>query len=368
MKAKFIIGCSETDSNLYYATRFLAPDEFICLEIGGRRIAYVNDMEFTRAEAEARVDEVVNTSRRPEKYASTLEWMVAERKISEAAVPENFAIVQAERLRKMGVKVEVKAGAYFPEREVKDSREIAHIRAAQRVNEKALAVALETLRRSGIRQDGKLEYDGKILTSEFLKEIIGIEFLKGGCRSKMDIVACGRQSAQPHNSGSGPLFAHQPIVIDLYPRSIGSRYYADMTRTVVRGKAFPETKKMFDAVLVAQKAALEKVRAGIRISALEKEARDHFDKAGFPTVTDSKGSRGFIHNLGHGVGLDIHEGPTVNRWNNHELKAGSVITIEPGLYYPQVGGIRIEDMVVVEEGGCENLTRAAKVLEITDNK
>ena len=342
MKPKLIIACSENDGNLFYATGFLAPDEFIFLEIGGKRIVFINDMEFSRAQTEATVDEVINTLSLPKQYATTLEWIVSEKKINEIVVPENFAIKYAEDLRKLGVKIEVKSGEYFSQREVKSQTERNDIKATQKVNDRAMAAAIEILRKSEIRKDGKLEYGSKILTSEFMKEIIGIEFLRGGCRSEMDIVASGWQSAQPHNSGSGPLFAHQPIVIDLFPRSIKNRYYADMTRTVVRGKASEKVRKIYDIVLKVQKTSLKNVRAGIKISSLEKEARKCFDTAGYKTQLDGKISQGFIH----------------------ILKPGSVITIEPGLYYPGIGGVRIEDMVLVKEGGCENLTKSPKILEI----
>lgn len=137
-----------------------------------------------------------------------------------------------------------------------------------------------------------------------------------------------------------------------------------MTRTVVRGKASEEIKKIYDIVLKVQKVSLKNVRAGIKINSLEKEARESFDAAGYKTELDSVNSQGFIHNLGHGVGLDVHESPTINGRNNCILKPGSVITIEPGLYYPGIGGVRIEDMVLVKEGGCENLTKSPKILEI----
>lgn len=361
---RLIIANSEKDSNLYYMTHFLAPDDFICLDTGRRRLMFINDMEYARARSEARVDEVVSTADRPDRYESTLAWVVAECGLKEVTVPGDFPLREAESLRKLGVGVTAAPGDFFPEREVKSEEEIEQIRQAQRVNEKGMEAALGILKAARIRLDGRLERGGAVLTSECLKEAIGIEFLRGGCRSETDIVSCGPMSAQPHNSGHGPLRSGQPIVIDLYPRSIRSRFYADMTRTVVKGKASSELRRMYAAVLAAQEAAIARVAAGVKISSLEEEVRKRFEEMGYPTVHDEQGSRGFIHNLGHGVGLDIHEAPTVNRWDRHALKAGSVITIEPGLYYPDTGGIRIEDMVAVTENGCENLTRMEKVLEI----
>jgi len=365
MKAKLIIGCSEIDSNLYYATKFLAPDDFIYLEKeDGKKIVYINAMEFSRAREEAEVDEVINSSFCPSKYRSALSWLVVENELKEVLVPENFPIKYGEILRKARVRIEIKSGMFFEEREIKDKEEIENIKAAQRVNEKGMESAIEMIRKSKIRKDGKLEYENKILTSEFLKEIIDIEFLRGGCKSDLNIVSCGRDSAQPHNPGSGPLLGNEPIIIDLYPRSVKTRYFADMTRTVVKGKASEEIKKIHSTILSAQEKAIGKVRAGIEINSLEKNVREQFDKAGYETKYDDKISQGFIHSLGHGVGLDIHEAPSVSRMNENELKAGSVITIEPGLYFPKIGGVRIEDMVLVKDGGFENLTKFPKILEI----
>ncbi|MDD3190552.1 MAG: Xaa-Pro peptidase family protein [Candidatus Pacebacteria bacterium] len=365
MKVKLIIGCSEINSDLYYATKFLAPDDFIYLEkADGKKIIYINAMEFSRAREDARVDEVINSSIYPSKYKSVLHWVVAAGGLTEVVVPEDFPIKYGEILRKARVRIEIKSGIFFEEREIKDEEEIKNIKAAQRVNEKGMKSAIETIRKSKIRKDGKLEYKNKIVTSEFLKEIVDIEFLRGGCKSDVNIVSCGKDSAQPHNMGSGPLRGNEPIIIDLYPRSVKTRYFADMTRTVVRGRASEEIRKIYSTVLSAQRRALESVRAGIKISSLEKNVREQFHGAGYETEHDDKVSQGFIHSLGHGVGLDIHEAPFVGRMNENELKAGNIITIEPGLYFPKIGGVRIEDMVLVKDGGSENLTKFPKTLEI----
>lgn len=364
MKAKLIIASSETDADLYYATRILIPDAFVYLEVAGKRTIYVSDLEFSRALAEAQVDAVVNLCDRPKRYGSALAWIISGHQIKEVSVPENFPIKYAEMLKKLRVKIKIQAGEFFENRAMKNPEEIRDIRATQKVNDRAMRSALAAIKQSRIRKDGKLAYQGKILTSEFLKEIIGIEFLRGGCKSEEDIVSCGLGSAQPHNLGSGPLLAHQPIVIDLYPRSVRSRHYADMTRTVVRGKASPEIRKMHATVLAGQKAALRNIRAGAVISSLEQGVREGFEKAGYTTELQGDSPQGFIHSLGHGVGLEIHEPPFINRRNEERLQAGQVITVEPGLYYPQIGGVRIEDLVLVKEQGCENFTKTPKVLEI----
>ena len=364
MKARLIIAGSETNSDMYYATRVLIPDEFIYIEIDGRKTIYVSDLEFSRALQEATVDEVINVFSCPKKYKNVLSWIVAEKEIKEVSVPENFPIKYAEALRKLKVEIRIKPGAFFEERVVKSEKEIKNIRTTQRVNEKAMQVAIEAIGKSKIRKDRKLEYENKILTSELLKEFIEIEFVKGGCKSEDDIVSCGKDTSQPHNAGNGPLYADQPIIIDIYPKSSRNRYFADMTRTVVKGKASPEIRKIYNTVLEGQKLAIKNVKAGIETASLHKSVDDYFEKSGYRTILGSRSPEGFIHNLGHGVGLDIHERPFLSGGGDQRLEAGNVITIEPGLYFPKIGGVRIEDMVLVKKDGCENLTKSPKFLEI----
>lgn len=364
MKPRIIISGSESDADMYYATGILIPDDFIYLETDDRRVIYVSDLEFSRALEESKVDEVFNTFSKPEKYASVLSWIVAENKIKEITVPENFPIKYAEALSKLGVRIKITEGAFFEGRVVKQEEEIAKIKATQKINEKAMRAAIEVLKQSQIRKDKKLVFSGRIVTSEFLKEFIEIEFVRGGCKSEDDIVSCGLDTSQPHNGGSGPIFANQPIIIDIYPKSTRTRYFADMTRTVIRGKASPDIKDIYDTVLEGQKLAISDVRAGMRISDLHGRVNTYFESRGYKTVLGSRSPEGFIHNLGHGLGLEIHEEPFLSPYNKGKLKEGNVITIEPGLYYPGIGGVRIEDTVLVGKDGCENLTKMPKKLEI----
>ena len=247
---------------------------------------------------------------------------------------------------------------------MKTDDEIEKIIEVQRINEKAMRLALAIIKNSKIRKDGKLSYQNKVLTSEYINEIINIEFLKNNCVSESNIVSCGKDSTQPHNLGKGPLFANQFIIIDLFPKSKKSRYFADMTRTVVKGKATKEMKKMYNNVLKAQKIALGEIKVGARGDLIHKKVQNYFEKEGFKTEEKDGKMHGFFHGTGHGVGLNIHESPNIGIGNKKPLKAGNVITVEPGLYYPKIGGVRIEDLVVVTELGCKNLTKFPKVLEI----
>jgi Xaa-Pro aminopeptidase len=368
MTPKLIIADSEKDSNMFYATGILIPDDFVYLEKNGRKTIYIDDLEYNRAKKEAKVDRVVNYSEyakgiNRDTFGGILINILRDNRIRKVQVPGNFKMKYVEILLNNKIKIEV-VEPLFKKREFKDKDEIEKITEVQRINEKALKKAIEIIKKSKIRKDKKLSYQNKILTSEFIKEIIDIEFLKGGCFSESDIVSCGKDGADPHNFGTGPLLADQLIVIDIFPRSKITKYFADMTRTIVKGKASPEMKKMYNAVLGAQKLALGKIKAGVRADSIHKKVQDYFESKGFKTGEKDGKIQGFFHGTGHGVGLDIHELPNISLGNKKPLKAGNVVTVEPGLYYPKIGGVRIEDLVVVTKTGCKNLTKFPKFLEI----
>jgi Xaa-Pro aminopeptidase len=165
----------------------------------------------------------------------------------------------------------------------------------------------------------------------------------------------------PHHGGEGPIYADKPVVIDIFPRSQASGYFGDMTRTVVRGEPSPVLVKMYDTVLRGQKLAIGMVKAGVRVKDIHSAVVDYFRSRGFETAMIDGKMQGFIHSTGHGLGLEIHEPPRISL-GDEVLEAGNVVTVEPGLYYEKTGGVRIEDVVVVEKNGCTNLTRYPKKL------
>jgi Xaa-Pro aminopeptidase len=187
--------------------------------------------------------------------------------------------------------------------------------------------------------------------------------MESGCIAAHTIVSYGRQCVDPHDQGSGTLPANESIIMDVFPRSSESRYFADMTRTVVRGKASPKLKKMYRAVREGQEIAFSKIRDGADGMKIHDAILRYFGKLGFKTGEIGGRMQGFFHGTGHGVGLDIHEPPRISR-GKEILRAGQVVTVEPGLYYLDFGGVRLEDMVLVTKTGCHNLTQFPKVLEI----
>ncbi len=367
-EAKLIISDSVKDSNMFYAAGILVPDDFIYLEQDGVKMLYVDSLEFNRAQKESRADKVINYldyNKKADKNRLTevLMEILKRNKITKVLAPENFKMKYAEILIANKIVIEIK-NPFFPERTTKNKIEVAKIKEAQKVNETALEKAIDIIKKSKIRKDKKLSYKNNILTSEFLKEIINIEFLKKNYSTEICIVSSGQSTSDPHNLGKGAIMADQPIIIDIFPKSQDAGYFADMTRTIVKGKAAPEIKRMYQAVLGAQELGISQIKSGAKCGEIHKAVEDFFMSQGFKTEKQGEKIQGFIHGTGHGVGLDIHEPPFINANSKDILQAGNIITIEPGLYYPGIGGVRIEDLVAVTKNGRENLTKFPKFLEI----
>src|SRR5215467_259229 len=366
--ASLIIAASEADSNLYYACHFLAPDPFVFLEVGGRKILMMSDLEVDRARKQARVDEVLSLSewdakarqRWPSpKLTDTVSLLLEDYGARTVEVPGDFPIELADRLRERGITLIARPHPFLPARVRKTPEEVAAIEEAQRHTETALDAALQALRESVIRGD-EVIYRGRPLTSEDLKKIVNVSLMENDCIAEHTIIACGDQGVDPHNQGNGLIRPNQGIIFDIFPRSSQTRYYADMTRTVVKGKAPDELRRLYDAVLAAQMRGLELIRDGASGGAIHTEVARTMEGRGYTTGVVAGRQQGFFHGTGHGVGLDIHEPPRISRLD-YELKTGQVVTVEPGLYYAGRGAVRIEDMVVVDDGGCRNLTRAPKM-------
>jgi Xaa-Pro aminopeptidase len=277
-------------------------------------------------------------------------------------VPANFPFGHAAKLQALGYQLETKREPFYERRAVKTGEEVGYIEEAQRATEAAVAAAHDALRKSEIRE-GLLWLDGAPLTSERIKKLINIKLMEQDCVAQHTIVAGGDQACDPHDEGSGPLPAHRSIIFDVFPRSARTRYFADMSRTVVRGAASPELKRLYQTVKDAQEEAISRVRPGADGTKIHQGICDRFETAGYRTGLVNGRMQGYFHGTGHGVGLDIHEHPRISR-HGSILQEGEVVTVEPGLYYPGLGAVRIEDMVLVTRDGCRNLTNYPKTLEL----
>ncbi len=371
-QAVLIIAASERDANLYYATRFIAPDPFVLVQANGRRFLLMSDLEVDRARAQSEADHVLSISKlvqefeeekgkRPS-YVELIGDFLRKKGVQSLLVPGDFPTMYADAFRKRNFEVTTKPDPFFEKRTVKSPKEVRAIETALRHTEAACRTACEVIARSRI-QKGKLYYRGKLLTSEEIKRVVNVALMERGCVAQHTIIACGLHGVDPHNEGSGPLYANQSIVMDIFPQSVENRYFADLSRTVVRGKASPKLKKMFAAVREGQEIAFRTIRHGADGSKIHQAIHRRFEELGFPTGEINGRMQGFFHGTGHGVGLEIHEPPRISVGKDI-LKAGQVVTVEPGLYYEDAGGIRIEDMVLVTRKGCRNLNRLPKVLEL----
>lgn len=371
--ARLIVAASDSDPNLLYATRFFAPDPFIFFQHRGKKHLVMSNLELDRARRQATVDAVLalasieaELKERRSRFidtATVLQHLFQKRKIHSVLVPSNFPLGLADQLRRLSVRVVPSLQAFFPEREIKSQDEIRYITRAQRAAEAGMEAAVAMIRESTISR-GWLYQGAAKLTSAMVRERIVAAAMRHGCLASHTIVACGEQGCDPHEAGHGPLRAHRPIILDIFPRSQSSGYWGDITRTIVRGRAGEPIKQLYAAVLAGQSMALGQIRAGARGNAIHQVILDEFERRGFQTGVRNGRMQGFFHGAGHGVGLEIHELPRLSPRGQAPLRAGHVVTVEPGLYYSGLGGVRLEDLIVVSETGFRNLTRFPKFLEV----
>ena len=365
---------SETDANILYATDFFAPDPYIFFRTAqGKRFLVMSDLEIDRAKTTSNAHHVLSLShytrlaqqRKKGKNPTTADIIAEvfrEKNIRSVTVPENFPLSLADNLRKLRIRVTAQPGSMFPERLYKTPAEVKEIRKAMQACEAGMHMAEDTLRRSKIK-NGYVEFQGKRLTAEILRKRVNSVVFDRGYLPSRTIVAPGKHGCDPHDEGSGPIRANTPIIIDIFPRSDSSGYFGDMTRTFLKGKAPDKIARMYQAVHAAQLLGLRAIKNGAACKTIHQSIVDLFEKKGFPTGEINGRMQGFFHGTGHGLGLEIHEPPRI-AINDLVLEKGMIVTVEPGLYYYPIGGIRIEDTVMVTQTGIQNLTRFPKRLEI----
>ncbi len=373
-----VIGAPEHDAHAYHLSGFLAPDDVICLRVAGKTYLAVSSLEYGRAKKDAPVDELLSyeeleipkLSRELKSsakgYAAAISNLVESLGASDSplVVPAGFPLADADELRARGLTLTPNRKLFDGLRRAKRAGEVAHVEQAQRAVEAACEHAVGILRESEVDNSGTLLWRGEILTSETLRSEINVELLRRNCLGDGTIAAGGSQAADPHERGSGPLKAGEAIILDIFPKNLSSRYFADMTRTFVKGEPNGELRKMYDAVLESQEAALAMIGPGVNGRDVHRKVADILHEAGYKTnVHDREEGKplteGFFHGTGHGVGLEIHEAPRLAPVDE-ELIPGDIVSVEPGLYYQEIGGVRIEDLVLVTEDGSRNLTRFPK--------
>jgi Xaa-Pro aminopeptidase len=345
------------------------PDAFLYAEQDGRRVVVVSSLEATRInEADPSIevlppdafgfDELLAEGTAID--AAVLEVYARacrELGVASASVPATFPVELADRLRENGIGIRADRELFSRRRRSKNSTEIAGLRRAQRACEAALDVSREMLRNATV--DGTLVLDGEPLTSERIRIAVERVFGAHGAFADEFTVAHGAQTAVGHEPGHGAILPGEPIVFDLFPRDRATGVYTDMTRTYVVGEPPAEIVEWHRLCKEALDRVVAAVKPGVNGRTLMKIAADLFEEHGHPTQFTKKPGEvldsGFFHSLGHGVGLEVHERPWLSRVGD-DLVPGDVIALEPGLYRPGLGGVRLEDIAIVTEDGIDVVT------------
>jgi Xaa-Pro aminopeptidase len=379
MSTVLIVGDTIRTPELRHEVPLGIPDAFFYAEIDDRRIVVTSSMEAARVTGlgaglevhtteEFGADELRRSGLDPHAYATELATrIVAGLAVAAATVPRDFPLGIADALRAAGVELIVDQKLFDDRRRRKSPNELAGIRRAQLAAEAGMTVARDLLRRAE-PFNGGLVVDGEPLTCELMKQHVQSAFLANGAVAQEMIISHGPQTAVGHDMGSGAIAADDIVLLDLFPVDLESSCVADITRTFVVGSPPDEFRDWYRLCREALSLAAAEVRPGANGGDIHRLVSEFFAERGFPTqLTKPEGEPlldGFYHGLGHGVGLEVHEAPSLGMIGE-ELVAGDVVTIEPGLYRQGFGGVRVEDLLHVIEDGYELLTDCPYDMEVS---
>ena len=387
-------GIPELNAGLYWRTRFalMDPCALVDVEEGGcRRTTFiVRDIEMARARAHARADEIrcprdfaPSTGLSGDRETATAQALaecVRRLGVNRVRADRSLPLLFADQLRQAGIVIDLDANLAVSGRRSKDEQEIAALAEAQRVTEEAIRIACELVGTASAVASGALVASssaaahcvglpaGAPITCESVRKAVNIFLAGEGYEMTAPIVAGGPQGADCHERGTGPLRTGEPVIVDIFPRSRASLYNGDCTRTVVHGAVPPEVARMHAAVVASKLTACTALRAGATGDAVHKDTVASLESSGYPFRSGGppEGAAqawcGMVHGTGHGIGLTVHEPPLLDV-GGIPLVEGDVVTVEPGLYSRAIGGVRVEDMLVVTVTGSRNLNRLHEGLD-----
>jgi len=369
--ATLLAGSPAENMNLYRKIRFVAVDQAAVIDVPGTNGALattliIRDIELARARKQARADSFACpadfapegglSGDRETATAQSVAEFLRRSSIESVVADRSLPFIFAHFIHEAGIRIGCDPELGVIERRTKDAKEIEHLRESQRLTEEAIRMACELIANADASADGTLHVNGQLLTSERVRSAVDLFLAERGYQAQPSIIAGGADGADCHNIGSGPLRTGEPVIVDIFPRNRDTFYYGDCTRTVVHGAISPELTGMRDAVAAAKAAAIAAVRPGVTGESVHEVTahtlREHGYEVGRPAEI-GEDACAMVHGTGHGVGLEVHEPPLLDRLGP-ELVVGDVLTIEPGLYRKPLGGVRLEDMIVVTENGCEN--------------
>jgi Xaa-Pro aminopeptidase len=377
--AKICAGIPATNHTLYWRIRFMAGDPAVLLELPDsgsmRSVLLLRDIEMQRARQSARVDQVgcpddfppaggLSGDRETATAQAAAECLRREG-ITEVVADRSLPLIFAEVLARAGVTVLCDTELWVAERRQKSEEEIEHLGAAQRVTEQAIQFACQMIATAEARSGGVLYQENEPLTSERVRAAVTHFLMVKEFTLTNAIIAGGPTGADCHDVGTGELLTGLPVIVDIYPRSRSTLYWGDCTRTVVHGDIPDEIKAMHQTVRKAKAAGVNAIAPGVTGAQVHRATIQVIQENGFSVgLPDDRSPDTYCamtHGSGHGIGLDVHEPPLLDM-NGPELLVGDALTIEPGLYRRDLGGVRVEDMVVVTKDGCINLNTLSEGL------
>ena len=376
MKAKLLAGIPAENSALFHRVRFTVGDPAAWIEFSGGAagskasdtLFIVRDIEADRARSAVKVARVAAPAEfTPEGGLSGDRATATAQAVAECLKRQHVELVTTDRtlpyifvwhIQQAGIALEYSPEMGVIERRIKDAQEIEWLQKAQAVTEDAIIMACQTIARASANRDGTLQHAGAPLTSERMRQMISVYLLERGFSNHHDsIVASLPQSADCHDRGAGPIITGQGVIIDIFPQDQATRYWGDCTRTVVHGQPTEAMVKMHAAVVDAKRAAVAALLPGATADSVHAATKATLAQHGYRFARGEISDEAVMpHGTGHGVGLEVHE-PILLDDNGGTLLEGEVFTVEPGLYGRKDGGVRVEDMLVVQAGQAKNLNR-----------
>lgn len=352
----YVAYADSSSPDMRYLTGFQVNDPLVYIKKRGEEgILVVPQMEYDRALGECRCGVLTRGDagffEDLEEYKDGLSAtasMICRLAGGDILLSPDLPVALAKKIESF-CRTRIDGGTVSEMRSVKTRAEAENIRKIQKITEEAMDYAISLIKNADCK-NGELYIEGKPLTSGYIRGEIHCFFLRRDIFARDTIVSCGKETAIPHCTGSGVILENEPVVIDIFPCDSKTGYHSDMTRTIVRGEPDPEIEAMYSCVKEAKRLAKERIAEGRTGKEIHEFVVDFFEENGY-----SSGKEGFIHSLGHGVGLAVHEQPALSP-SGGELLKGNVVTVEPGLYYSRIGGVRLEDIGMITKTGFDCFT------------
>lgn len=358
-----IFSNTKKDSDLLYLIGTHVPDNIAIVFDGRESIALVSALEINRLKNTSKINkfvswDIVKSSLQSAKNTDfdILRRFLQDLKLKAICVKQDFPIYLADQLRSANFEIIVAGFSILPQRLIKSDGEISEIRHTIDIVRQTFAQVENILSAASINGKNELVFEDEILTSERLRAMMETFCYQLGAIADDTIVACGIAACDPHNLGYGPLKANKFILIDFFPHLKTSGYYADVSRTFIKGKPTKEQTNLYNAVKTTHDTAIDMAYGGVQGKDIMVRTFEYFESKGYKSSNTTNPPHGMFHSLGHGFGLDIHEPPRIGMCDDM-LQAGMVVTIEPGLYYQSIGGVRIEDDILVGNQSSKILTQ-----------